>query len=76
MRDLIFARHIFSNVNVRCAFDMCVDDIYIQMRVQNEDAFDDFLFFFVFVWTTINLNTFPRELDITNKYKYYSFPDV
>ena len=43
------------------ARSICLDGIYIQTRVQNEDAFDDFLFFFVFVWTTINLNTFPRR---------------
>jgi hypothetical protein len=23
MRDLIFARHIFTNINIRRAFDMC-----------------------------------------------------
>jgi len=46
MRDLIFARHIFTTINVRRAFDACVDDD-IQTRIQNEGAFGDFLFFCV-----------------------------
>jgi len=59
MRDLIFARHIFTTINVRGARSMRVW-MMISKRVYKMKVRS--VTFFFFVWTKFNLNTFPLPL--------------